>query len=94
MGSLIRERYARLASVETDAGAATPTPCHLTMATAATPSAGKNAGVEGTADVEQQLTNLVDAFERVDWRRVDDVSTAEAAALGEVLRGAEVEADE
>jgi len=42
-----------------------------------------------TAEVEQQLDNLIDSFEGVDWRRVDGVSTDEAAALGERLRNAE-----
>ena len=42
-----------------------------------------------TAEVEQQLDQLVESFERVDWRRVDGVSTSEAAALGERLRNAE-----
>ncbi|MFY4815074.1 hypothetical protein ACOJIV_20615 [Haloarcula sp. AONF1] len=39
--------------------------------------------------MEQQLDRLIESFERVDWRRVDGVSTPEAAALGERLRNAE-----
>jgi hypothetical protein len=41
------------------------------------------------AEVEQQLDRLIESFERVDWRRVNGVSTSEAAALGERLRNAE-----
>jgi hypothetical protein len=54
-------------------------------------SAKTRAGLESpdTADVEQQLDQLIEGFERVDWRRVDGVSTSEAAALGERLRNAE-----
>ena len=62
------------------------------MATETTPAAGKSTGDAGMTDVGKQLDQLVAAFEAVDWRRVDGVSTAEAAALGEVLRAAEVDA--
>jgi len=42
---------------------------------------------EPAVKVEQQLERLIDAFEDVDWRRVDGMTPAEAAALGERLRG-------
>jgi hypothetical protein len=59
------------------------------MANATTSAAGKRAGGPDTTGVEQQLDQLIESFERVDWRRVDGVSTSEAAALGERLRNAE-----
>lgn len=59
------------------------------MATSDTRPTGKNPGKGRTTEVEQQLDRLVEAFEAVDWRRVDGISPAEAAALGERLRNAE-----
>ena len=59
------------------------------MANATTSAAGKRADGPDTTDVEQQLDQLIESFEAVDWRRVDGVSTPEAAALGERLRNAE-----
>jgi len=38
--------------------------------------------------VEQQLDRLVENFETVDWRDVDGLTVAEAAALGEKLKNA------
>ncbi|MUW14846.1 hypothetical protein GJ633_09355 [Halorubrum sp. CBA1125] len=62
------------------------------MATIDRPPTDKKPGKGGTAEVEQQLDQLIDAFEAVDWRCVDGMTTAEAAALGERLRAAEMRA--
>lgn len=71
-------------------GLAPRPPCHqATMATSDTRPTGKNPAKGRTTEVEQQLDRLIESFERVDWRRVDGVSTPEAAALGERLRNAE-----
>lgn len=43
-----------------------------------------------TTEVEQQLERLVESFEAVNWSDVDGLTVAEAAALGERLRNAEV----
>lgn len=51
------------------------------MAANSTRDTGKSAGGPDTADVEQQLTDLVELLEAIDWTEVDGVATAEAATL-------------
>ena len=51
------------------------------MAANTTRDTGKSAGGPDTADVEQQLTELVDLMEAIDWTEVDGIATAEAATL-------------
>jgi len=62
------------------------------MAIADTRPPDKKSGEGTDADVEQQLTDLVALVERIDWREVDGISTAEAAALAARLADAEVSA--
>jgi hypothetical protein len=51
------------------------------MAADTTQGTVKNGGGPDTADIEQQLSNLIDLLEAIDWRDVDGISTAEAATL-------------
>jgi len=51
------------------------------MAANSTRDTGKSAGGPDTADVEQQLIDLVDLLEAIDWTAVDGIATAEAATL-------------
>lgn len=58
------------------------------MANGSTPSTD----LEGTTEVEQQLTELVDAHEQIAWDRVPTVSVPEAAAWTQRLEQARQEA--
>ena len=41
-----------------------------------------------TTEVEQQLEELVELFEEIDWSDVDGLTVAEAATLGQKLANA------